>query len=273
MQIYTVDAFAQTPFTGNQAAVCLLDKMPMDEWLLGLAKEMNYSETAFLIPTQADDADFHLRWFTPAYEVDLCGHATLASAHILWNENGWQESQLRFQTRSGVLTANRTTDRIELDFPATPPQACELPAEVLPALGIQSPKFCGRSRFDGFVAVESERELLELSPDFNSLRRADVRGVIVTASADRDGCDFVSRFFAPAAGVDEDPVTGSAHCSLAPYWSQRLGKTQMLGYQASSRGGYVSVTNQGDRILLGGTAITILRGELTKEALPKLFAG
>jgi PhzF family phenazine biosynthesis protein len=225
----------------------------------GLAAEMNLSETAFV--RRVDDG-FGLRWFTPKVEVDLCGHATLASAHILWTEGVVADSAaIRFHTRSGALTCTQAESRIELDFPASAFQAVEPPAGLLDALGLKS-AFVAKARFDYLVLVDQEAVLRSLRPDFRKLIELETRGIIVTARADDPQYDFVSRFFAPAAGVDEDPVTGSAHCCLAPFWAERLGKTDLVGFQASPRGGIVHVRARGDRVVLGGQAVTVWRGEL-----------
>ncbi|HVE73268.1 MAG TPA: PhzF family phenazine biosynthesis protein [Thermoanaerobaculia bacterium] len=255
MRLYHIDAFTAQAFRGNPAAVCLLDAERGDDWMADVAAEMNLSETAFLLP-RGDD--WSLRWFTPAVEVDLCGHATLASAHALWEERGLQS--VRFHTRSGVLTADRNGHTIELDFPATPAKPCAAPAGLLESLGVQDPLFVGRNAYDYMVEVESEEELRALAPDFARLRTIEARGVIVTAPG-RD-YDFVSRWFGPQSGVDEDAVTGSAHCALAPYWATKLGRESMTAYQASKRGGVVRVRLAGDRVKLGGQAVTVFRGEL-----------
>ena len=257
--LFHVDAFTDLPFAGNPAAVCLLSEYPSDAWLQRVAREMNLSETAFLVPT---GADFHLRWFTPQVEVDLCGHATLASAHILWEQGlATAEQAIRFHTRSGILQATRDGGLIELDFPSTPPQVVTAPAGLSAALGIV-PMYVGRSRFDHLLQVDSERTVRAVQPDFARLRQVATRGVIVTSRADDARFDFVSRFFAPAAGIDEDPVTGSAHCCLGPFWESELGKQDLVGFQASDRGGIVRVRVRGDRTYLGGHAVTIARGEL-----------
>ncbi|HEV8616847.1 MAG TPA: PhzF family phenazine biosynthesis protein [Methylomirabilota bacterium] len=257
--IVQVDAFTDTPFRGNPAAVCVLETGRPAAWMQDVAREMNLPETAFVEPG-ADG--FGLRWFTPAVEVDLCGHATLASAHVLWETERLPPSaQARFHTRSGVLTAERCASWIELDFPATPAAPVEAPAGLVAALGV-TPKSVGRSAFDYLVEVDSEQTVRGLAPDLRALVRIDTRGVIVTAAADAAGHDFVSRFFAPRAGIDEDPVTGSAHCCLAPFWSARLQRREMTGYQASARGGVVRVRIEGTRVKLGGQAVTVLRGEL-----------
>lgn len=256
--LYQVDAFTDQPFHGNPAAVCLL-RGPRDvEWMQQVASEMNLSETAFL---ERRENGFGLRWFTPTTEVDLCGHATLASAHVLWQcEEAALDAVIRFETRSGVLTARRDGEWIELNFPSTPPEECEAPAELLSALDVE-PLYTGRSKFDYLIEIESEARLRELRPNFQALREIPVRGVIVTACGS-EPYDFVSRFFASASGIDEDPVTGSAHCCLGPYWQQRLGKDEFLAYQASARGGEVRVEVAGERIRLGGKAVTVMRCEL-----------
>lgn len=269
MRVFQVDAFTDEPFRGNPAAVVPLDGEPRpDAWLAAVAAEMNLSETAFLRRRDGGDG-FDLRWFTPAVEVDLCGHATLATAHVLW-ELGETADLLRFFTRSGALTATRTASgEIELDFPATPPEPAEAPDGLVAALGAE-PVRVTRTRFDYLVELADAAAVRELAPDLAVLRRLPVRGVAVTAAGDGKpgkpgepgGADFVSRFFAPADGVDEDPVTGSAHCALAPYWADRLGRSELLGYQASRRGGFVRVRLSGDRVILGGRAVTVLRGDL-----------
>lgn len=262
-----VDAFAERPFTGNPAAVCLLESARDARWMQAVAAEMNLSETAFV---RAAGDEFDLRWFTPAVEVDLCGHATLAAAHVLWTEGLVHEGDaIRFRTRSGLLGAARRGDLIELDFPATKPVAANLDAPQLEALrtalGVVPQHVC-RSAFDLLVDVESEAALRAARPDFGRLAALDCRGVIVTSRTDDCRYDFVSRFFAPAVGVNEDPVTGSAHCCLGPYWGERLDKQQMTAYQASARGGVVRVRVHDERVLLGGHAITVFRGELTPAA-------
>jgi PhzF family phenazine biosynthesis protein len=255
MRLSQIDAFSAQAFRGNPAAVCLLDAERDDQWMASVAAEMNLSETAFLLP-RGDE--WSLRWFTPAMEVDLCGHATLASAHFLWEERGLES--VRFHTRSGVLTANRSGNAIELDFPVTIAQPTEPPPDLLESLGIREPLFVGRTPFDYMIEVASEDEVRAVAPDFARLRTVDTRGACVT-SRGRD-YDFVSRWFGPRAGVDEDPVTGSAHCALAPYWMEKLGRDEMTAYQASKRGGVVRVRVTGDRVKLLGQAVTILRGEL-----------
>lgn len=259
--IYQVDAFTNRPFSGNPAAVCLLEEEADGDWMQAVALEMNLSETAFL--RKLDDG-YELRWFTPVYEVELCGHATLASAHILWSETELSDgAAIRFHSRSGVLTCQRAGDSIELDFPATPPESAEAPPELVESLGIEQTDFVGVSPFDRFVVVSSEDVVRSLEPDFGRLGKIEMRGVIVTAPSDSAEFDFVSRYFAPAAGVNEDPATGSAHCCLAPYWSERLGKQEMSAFQASARGGRVQVRCNDDRVILGGKAVTTLKGTLS----------
>jgi predicted PhzF superfamily epimerase YddE/YHI9 len=259
LPIVQVDAFTAEPFAGNPAAVCVLPAPRGDEWMQKVAREMNLAETAFLLRR---DEGFDLRWFTPAVEVDLCGHATLASAHVLWEDGHLEPGETaRFHTRSGLLTASRDGAWIVLDFPATPDEPTDPPPGLLEALGATA-RYVGRSRFDYLVEVESEAAVLTLRPDFGRLKTIPARGVIVTGRPDGGDCDFVSRFFAPASGVDEDPVTGSAHCCLGPFWSRRLDKHAFIARQVSPRGGQITVTLRGDRVLLGGQAVTVLRGEL-----------
>lgn len=262
--IVQVDAFTSEPFHGNPAAVCVL-RGPADAgWMQRVAAEMNLSETAFLYPEE--DETFRLRWFTPAVEVDLCGHATLAGAHVLWSEGHLvPNQQARFHTRSGLLTADRVGDWIELDFPVEAASPCDAPEALLRALGVPAVAV-GRNRMDYIVELESEATLRALRPDVGLLARVPTRGVIVTARSDQPEYDFVSRFFGPRVGIDEDPVTGSAHCALAPYWAERLGRTELTGYQASVRGGVVRVRLAGDRVALQGQAVTVLRGELAGQA-------
>jgi PhzF family phenazine biosynthesis protein len=260
IRIVQVDAFTNKPFGGNPAAVCVLPQPVPDEWMRNVAREMNLSETAFLTP---HDGGFRLRWFTPSVEVDLCGHATVASAHVLWEDGHLAAGQqARFHTRSGLLLADRRGDWIELDFPAKAVAAAPAPAELLPALGVAQAAFVGKNAFDYLVEVDSEETLRKLAPDHSTLRRIPVRGVIVTARSSGGEFDFVSRFFAPGSGIDEDPVTGSAHCALGPYWSERLGKSEFTAFQASPRGGTVRVSLEGERVLLGGQAVTVMTAEL-----------
>lgn len=257
--IVQVDAFTNKAFAGNPAAVCILQEARDEQWMQQVAQEMNLSETAFLV---AHEDGYNLRWFTPLVEVDLCGHATVASAHVLW-ETGQLAAgtQARFYTKSGLLTADQKGEWIELDFPAKPEQEVEEPAHLLQALGVPA-QYIGKNEFDYLVEVDSEEVVRNMRPNFSLLKTVPSRGVIVTSRASTEGYDFVSRFFAPLVGVDEDPVTGSAHTCLAPYWGKKLGKDAMLGYQASARGGIVRVQFEGERVLIGGQAVTVLRGEL-----------
>src|SRR5947209_11252862 len=257
--IFQVDAFTNKPFAGNPAGVCALREERDARWMQDVAKEMNLSETAFLLKM---DGGYNLRWFTPAVEVELCGHATLASAHVLW-EIGLLEQgeQAIFHTQSGLLTANRKGKWIEMNFPTKKEKPAIAPAGLIEALGV-AVKYVGKNQFDYLVEVESEEIVRNINPDFGLLLSVVARGVIVTSLADSREYDFVSRFFAPNVGVYEDPVTGSAHCCLSPFWSERLGKDELVGYQASARGGVVKVRYAGDRVFLGGQAVTVLRGEL-----------
>jgi PhzF family phenazine biosynthesis protein len=257
--IYQVDAFTDRPFAGNPAAVCILDHPADAGWMQHVAAEMNLSETAFL---HREGEGFRLRWFTPRVEVDLCGHATLASAHVLWTTGYlWTSEEARFYTRSGLLTARLVDDWIELNFPAVAPEPAEPVTGLVESLGV-NPVAVGRNKFDFVVEVASDAEVRGAKPDHARLRQVPARGVMVTSRSQNSKYDFVSRFFAPGAGIDEDPVTGSAHCCLAPYWAERLGKTEMVAYQASPRGGVVRVRLEGDRVLLGGQAVMVLRGSL-----------
>lgn len=253
--ICVVDAFTHEPFRGNPAAVCVLAAEPEEGWMRRVAREMNLSETAFLAPR---NGGWSLRWFTPTVEVALCGHATLASAHVLFETQGVERAV--FYTReSGELVTAHQGDRIEMDFPARPCQAAEPPPGLEAALGARL-VWTGKTTYDYLVEVETEEVVRSLAGDHSKLAALPVRGVIVTAKAQR--YDFVSRFFAPGSGVPEDPVTGSAHCSLAPYWAAKLGKTRMQAFQASERGGEVEVEVRGERVMLGGRAVTTWRGEL-----------
>lgn len=267
MRLFQVDAFASAAFGGNPAAVCLLDAPADPGWMQRVAAEMNLSETAFLEPRPG--AVWGLRWFTPAVEVALCGHATLASAHVLY-ETGTAapDAAIRFESSSGPLVARSEAGLILLDFPARPAEPAPPPPGLLSALGAADAVWTGRGRDDHLVVLSAEDEVTALAPDLRALAGAGPRGVIVTAPASRPGADFVSRFFAPAVGVDEDPVTGSAHCTLGPYWAARLGRTDLTGYQASARGGVVGVRVRGDRVTLAGRAVTVLAGRLAGAALP-----
>jgi PhzF family phenazine biosynthesis protein len=280
--VLVVDAFTTEPFRGNPAGVVLLEKPRDEEWMQAFAAEMKHAETAFLVP---EEGGFHLRWFTPVREVDLCGHATLASAHALW-ETGTLEPghEARFRTRSGTLTARQTRDGIEMDFPAQPPQPvddCESPVAgvdlvgqvvnkalsgavceaIFKGLGARG-RYVGWNGSDYLVELDSEAAVRGLTPDFGALAPIGSRGIIATAASEDPAFDFVSRFFAPSFGVDEDPVTGSAHCALGPYWGAKLGKEELSGYQASPRGGTVRVVLRGERVGLIGRAVTVLRGTI-----------
>ncbi len=265
IKCWQVDAFTNRPFTGNPAAVCWLAREADPTWMQSVAAEMNLAETAFVRPL----ADGHeLRWFTPLVEVDLCGHATLASAHAVWWAGLADPAvPLRFHTRSGVLTCTRSGGFIELDFPALPPAIATPPEGLLEALGIDAPVYIGRTIYDYLVVVESEAQVLAVRPDYHRLREIPMRGVIVTARSDDPTFDCASRFFAPAVGVDEDPVCGSAHCCLAVYWSQQLGRPQVMAHQVSTRTGILRLRVNGDRVVLGGQAVTVWQGELLESVL------
>ena len=258
MKVQVIDAFTDQPFAGNPAAVCLLPEMPPEELMRQVAQEMNLSETAFVAP---EGPDYRIRWFTPAVEVELCGHATLASAHALW-QSGVEAQELSFVCRAGRLGARREGALIVLDFPAKPASECSPPDGLLEAMGVKDAVHVARSHYDYLVVLESVDAVRALSPNFSRLAQVPARGVIVTAADGGGEHDFVSRFFAPAAGVNEDPVTGSAHCCLAVYWSERLGKSRLRAYQASARGGEIRVEHRGDRVDLAGGAVTVMQGEL-----------
>ena len=259
LRYFVVDAFTNKPFAGNPAAVVPLDKWNDDQWLQNVAMEMNLAETAYLVP---NPTGYDLRWFTPKVEVDLCGHATLASAIVLSHLGSLaDESDLSFSTRSGVLKAERHGSLFQLDFPINSEESCEPPTDLLESLNV-TPRHVGLNKFDYLVEVESEGILRAIAADFKLLSTVKCRGVIVTARSDDLQYDFVSRFFAPAVGVDEDPVTGSAHCCLADFWGKRLNKTKMVGYQASARGGIVHVELRGQRVILGGEGVIFAEGEL-----------
>ena len=257
-RVFQVDAFAERPFAGNPAAVCLLTARAQEEWMQEVAGELNLAATAFVEP---EEDGFGLRWFTSRVELTLCGHGTLAAAHVL-GEEGLLDADDRatFHTRAGVLAARRHGQWIELDFPAEPADRVEVPDHLIRALGV-TPVYVGRNRLDYLVEVESEEILRALAPERALVATLPVRGVIVTAQCSRE-YDFLSRYFAPAIGIDEDQVTGSAHCCLGPFWGPRLRKDEMLAYQASPRGGVVRVGLAGDRVRLGGMAITVMRGNL-----------
>jgi PhzF family phenazine biosynthesis protein len=258
--LFVVDAFTESAFGGNPAAVCLLESPAEPEWMQSVAAEMNLSETAFVTPA---GAEFGLRWFTPTTEVPLCGHATLASAHVLWD--GWVpvDVSARFQTASGLLTCTRAGDLIEMDLPGDTPEPLDDTAALTDALGIDVLE-AATSRVGKVLVLTDAATVRAFEPDLAAIAGLDATGVIVTAAAapDDDGIDFVSRYFAPGVGIDEDPVTGAAHCVLAPFWAARLGRTELVGFQASKRGGTVRVRVDGDRVVLGGHAVTVSRGEL-----------
>ena len=259
VQIVQVDAFTNRPFTGNPAAVCILSEPVPDWWMQDVAREMNLSETAFLL---RQDGGYNLRWFTPRVEVPLCGHATLAGAHILWEDGHLQPQEIaRFHTKSGLLTAERRGDWIEIDFPAGRLEPADAPDDLLRALGV-TPAAVARGHNVYLVEVADEATVRRLTPDFGLLATLPVQGAIVTSRGAAGEFDFVSRYFAPRVGIDEDPVTGAAHCNLAVYWAERLGKTEFRAYQTSARGGVLRVRLAGDRVRLAGQAVTVLRGEL-----------
>jgi len=269
MKIYQVDAFTDQPYQGNPACVVLLEVARSESWMRALAREMNLSETAFLLEREGA---YSLRWFTPHQEVSLCGHATLAAAHILWEQGGLApKEQARFDTLSGRLTARKDGGRIEMDFPTRHVVPAESDPGVNQALGVEPQHtFISASSTKGgtyLLELSSEQEVEALQPDFGALKNSAARVVIVTSRANEKEYDFVSRFFAPAIGIDEDPVTGSAHCYLAPYWETRLGKRRMLGRQVSPRGGWVGCEHRGERVMLWGEAVTVFQAELAKPAL------
>lgn len=272
--IAVVDAFTAEPYHGNPAGICILAEPASDTWMQSVALEMNHAETAFLIKRGSGNHDgYNLRWFTPAAEVDLCGHATLAAAHYLWESGALApEEQARFHTRSGLLTADRVTldsaAWIELDFPSEPVRAVAAPTSLAAMLGVE-PVFVGRNRMDYLVELNDEAAIHTLQPDLKQIAALssaeNVRGIIVTAAGTNKPADIVSRCFYPRFGIDEDPVTGSAHCALAPYWTPRLAKQEILAYQASARGGWLRLRLAGDRVKLRGQAVTTLRGELVHD--------
>ena len=256
-RIYQVDAFAEKVFEGNPAAVIPLENWLSDEMMQQIAMENNLSETAFFMQ---ENEGFHIRWFTPLAEVDLCGHATLASAHVIFNHLKSAENEIRFHSKSGLLKVKIENDLIVLDFPASPVTPVELPEEVAKAFHIQ-PVACFKGRHDFMLVFENEEQVKQLKPDFQQLVFAKTRGVICTSIS--ENYDFVSRFFAPAVGVNEDPVTGSAHTMLIPFWSKELGNNELIAKQISARGGVVHCKDCGDRVKIGGKAVTYLIGEIT----------
>lgn len=253
--IFVVDAFTSRPFAGNPAAVCLLEAPAGEDWMRKVAAEMKHSETAFVSPR---GSLYQLRWFTPSTEVDLCGHATLASAHVLWETlRVAEQDPIHFETASGALTATRHGYGIQMDFPAEP----AVEAALQPIAGLGEILWAGKNRMDRIVLLENEAAVRACDPALPEVEALGCRGLIVTAESDEEDVDFVSRFFAPSAGVPEDPVTGSAHCCLGPFWAAKLGKDALAGNQCSERGGSVRVLVRGDRVLLQGHAVTVLRGE------------
>jgi len=255
--LYQIDAFTDRPFGGNPAAVCPLERWLDDETLQGIARENNLSETAFFVEKGTGGARFHLRWFTPAAEVDLCGHATLATGYVLFNELGVEGDALRFDSRSGPLAVLRENGRLALDFPAEAPASAEVPG-LAAALG-RAPEAMLASPSGNAIAVyDSEAAVRALAPDFAAIAALDAKGVIATAPG--ESADFVSRYFAPRVGIPEDPVTGSAHCDLTPYWAERLDKTRLLAHQVSARGGVLYCRLAGDRVIIAGDAVKYLEG-------------
>ncbi|MFI6579817.1 PhzF family phenazine biosynthesis protein [Embleya sp. NPDC050493] len=265
MRIFVVDAFTDRPFRGNPAGVCLPDSAHVDDvaWMQSVATELRHSETAFAVPTAGVDADFALRWFTPQTEVDLCGHATLATAHVLFGQGLASTSRIRFATRSGVLTATLDSSGVLLDFPALPPREVPVPADLGLALGVE-PIRVAAGGDDLLVEVASEAAVRAVVPDLEMIAALPYRALIVTAAGE-GRADFVSRVFAPSVGIAEDPVTGSAHCVLGPYWAPRLDRRRMNGAQLSARGGTVGVELVGDRVRLSGRAVTVLEGDLVTD--------
>jgi len=258
LPIYQIDAFTHQRFSGNPAAVVPLQQWLSDTQMLNIAAENNLAETAFIVPAK-DKVDFELRWFTPAVEIDLCGHATLAAAYTLFQHLGFNGRQVSFSTRSGVLMVSQEGDRLTMDFPARAPEKKPVPIEILQALGIDSVQYSGLSR-DWLLELNDEQSVADLNPDFSQLKRVSDQAVIVTARGEQ--YDFVSRFFAPGFGVDEDPVTGSAHCTLTPYWAEVLGKPELQARQISSRGGDLTCRLDEDRVFMTGHATTYLIGSI-----------
>jgi PhzF family phenazine biosynthesis protein len=258
LPLFWIDAFTRRIFAGNPAGVVPLERWLPDDVMQRIAFENGLSETAFFVGT--GPGQYHLRWFTPAVEVDLCGHATLASAHVLWTELGESAKLITFASRSGPLHVTRAGDRLELDFPSQPAVPAAAPELLIQSLGRQ-PELVGRAGTRWFCVFAQAADVRALRPDQARLAQVTPGRVIVTAPG--DDCDFVSRFFAPDAGIAEDPVTGSAHCTLTPYWAERLGKTRLHARQVSARGGELWCELRGDRVGLAGHAVTYLRGELS----------
>ncbi len=256
LPIYQIDAFASRVFSGNPAAVCPLNTWLKESVMQYIATENNLSETAFFVP---DGEDYQLRWFTPVAEVNLCGHATLATAFVIFNYLDPAKNQVSFSTKSGKLTVTQNKDLLAMDFPAQPPVSCQPPQALLDGLDKEPVKVLQSE--DYFVVFEKEKDVRELQPDMNLLKKLGLRGVIVTAKGEQS--DFVSRFFAPNYGIDEDPVTGSAHCALTPYWSKVLSKKELHALQLSSRGGELFCQDRGERIIISGRAVKFMEGNIT----------
>ncbi|MCX7338750.1 MAG: PhzF family phenazine biosynthesis protein [Alphaproteobacteria bacterium] len=270
MKFWTVDAFTDRLFSGNPAAVCLVDSFPDDGLMQKIATEINLSETAFLVPAQTasqENSHFSIRWFTPTVEVNLCGHATLAAAHVLWNElDEPPSSPVYFDSRSGVLMARKDENSITLDFPAQYPELMCMPGDLIDALQLESwdvaPVSVSKACDDILVELRTAKEVINLRPDIAKLAEIDCHGIIVTAEGKKDSpYDFVSRYFSPRVGVNEDPVTGAAHCKLTPYWAEKLGKNKFTAFQASKRGGILTLALEHDRVLITGQAVTAFRGK------------
>jgi PhzF family phenazine biosynthesis protein len=257
LQFYQVDAFTDKLFGGNPAGICPLEKWLPDDVMQKISLENNLSETAFFVK---EEDNYRIRWFTPKVEVNLCGHATLAAAHVIYNYLGCDGDKLTFQSRSGILNVSRESELLILGFPANKPQRAALPDDFVQALNI-TPIQCHRGKEDYLLLYKSQQEIEALFPDFRRLEKTDARAVIVTAPGDK--CDFVSRFFAPRVGIDEDPVTGSAHTVLIPFWAEKLNKTEMNALQLSRRGGTIFCRFKGDRVDIGGKAVTYLKGEIS----------
>jgi PhzF family phenazine biosynthesis protein len=265
LPLFTVDAFTSKPFAGNPAAVIILNEPIKDSLMQSIAEEINLAETAFVMK-EKDKPGFSLRWMTPVMEVDLCGHATLATAFTLWQQNICSRTEpILFNTRSGELTASYKNGLIELNFPVIPEKEIKYPKELITAIGGVQPKYVGMTKWNYIIELENENAVRNLKPDYNVMLGLPGWGTIITAKADDgnpDGFDFISRFFAPEKGIQEDPVTGSAHCALAPYWQKRLGKNSFKAYQASPRGGVLGVRIDGDRVFLTGNAVSVINGEI-----------
>lgn len=255
LDLYQIDTFTDRPFQGNPAAVIPLEMWPPDNIMQSIAEENNLSETAFFVPT---GKGFHIRWYTPKTEVDLCGHATLAAAYVLFNILGYKKDKITFNSKTGTLTVLQKDDWLIMDFPAQPPVPSNVPDEIVKAFG-KVPIECLRSE-DHIVVFETERDILAMKPEIDYLKKLDLRGTVITARSSQ--YDFVSRFFAPKYGIDEDPVTGSAHTQLIPYWAQKLDKTKMKAKQVSRRGGEIVCELHEDRVLISGKAIKFLEGKI-----------